>query len=128
MNAQRLLLVRMAFLRRPEPYAFKPSILGEFLSRLLCSVDLSISPRRQKHFSRFEFLHFTDLRFDGNRADHRHSVPVVHDALDEIGEELALILQAGAILEQPMMRRHVPIKRGDQFGSGTFQALRTELS
>src|SRR5258707_7901107 len=29
--------------------------------------------------------------------------------------------------QKPMMRRHAPIKRGGQFGSGTFQTRRTEL-
>ena len=60
-------------------------------------VDLAAKTKRE--FARFDFLRIAQLHFDGHRADQRHPVAVVEDALHVCDQELPLAVKGGAALE-----------------------------
>ena len=77
------------------------SILGELLARLRlvqCRF-VNFSAKTKCKFSRFNFLRIAQLHFDGHRADDRHPVAVIDDALHEIRKELPLVVERLAALE-----------------------------
>ncbi len=77
---------------------------------------VNFSVQTKCEFARFDFLRIAELHFDGNRADHRHPVAVVDDALHVVDEELPLVAERRAALEgRPRDLAELPDARLDAF-------------